>query len=945
MRVTSPLDAARAVWAKTDRLDPDRWLSLPQHLTDSFEVACWLWENRLAPHVRRRLAQTVGGEDTARALATFLAGVHDIGKVSPAFEVQAISTPGHEYLGGQLRDAGFTIESRVALERHAARHELVGQLALGQWLRDVHGWDSDSARSLASVVGGHHGKYPARAALMRARERPHLVGEGLWENVRRAVLDDLADRTDFADVLAHARPIEIDAPGQVLLTGFVIMSDWIASNERFFDYNPLATDLDTRAPDALTRLDLTPLWSPQPPPSAIDDHLHARFDLPEAATARPVQRAAADLLEATDAPGLFIIEAGMGVGKTEAALLLAERLASRLGLSGVFFALPSMSTSDAIFTRVLNWVHRLPDLTGERTSVRLAHSKAALNDTYEDLLARGRISGIAEDSDSHNPEVIAHTWFHGRKQALLADFAVGTIDQVLMAALQSKHVMLRHLGLAGKVVIVDECHAADEYMAVYLDRSLEWLGAMGVPVILLSATLPGRRRAAMAEAYDVGRGATTRRRLARPGSPYDALRADERYPLLTATTSGPPLTVEVETETRSSTLTVTALDDDLNSLADLLGHRLSDGGCAVVIRNTVTRAQETFRHLRDKFGEDVTLTHSRFVTTDRMANDRRLVQRFGPPEHDSERPLRHIVVATQVIEQSLDVDFDLMVTDIAPLDLILQRSGRLHRHDRNSRPAKVAEPELFVTGVDWQTDVPEIDPGAINVYGEDSLLRSLAVLDVTSRPRLNLPGRIAKLVQSAYADQCPVPPGWEDRAARAARSAAITRTKREGDAAAFLLDPPSQENLNAWDWQTPGDWKSETRGRAAVRDGRESVEVIVVQRRGDGHVYRWNAPEGEPPLPTGACPEHEQARLAARATVVLPPALTYPGRIDRTIAELETHFYFEEWQASPWLREQLIVEFDENGRCVLADSDLTYDALTGLSLQPRPAEGKDDHEH
>ena len=210
-----------------------------------------------------------------------------------------------------------------------------------------------------------------------------------------------------------------------------------------------------------------------------------------------VQRAVLEAVDTAAEPGILILEAQMGVGKTEAALAAAEIMASRFGLGGVFFGLPTQATANGIFPRLLGWA----DTQSEETlpqAIKLAHGMAELNECY--LRLQGRGVQLEEDAQEEH-QVQVHQWFRGNKQALLANFVIGTVDQLLLAALAQKHVMLRHLGLAGKVVIIDECHAYDTYMNCYLDRALEWLGWYKVPVILLSATLPARRRTELVEAY------------------------------------------------------------------------------------------------------------------------------------------------------------------------------------------------------------------------------------------------------------------------------------------------------------------------------------------------------------------------------------------------------------------------------------------------------------
>src|SRR5690606_31927012 len=255
---------------------------------------------------------------------------------------------------------------------------------------------------------------------------------------------------------------------------------------------------------------------------------------------------AVELARRMSSPGLMLIEAPMGEGKTEAALAVAEVFAARSGAGGVFVALPTMATGNAMFPRMLQWLRRLPDVAGGGLqSVMLAHSKAALNEDFGELVRAGRrtVAGVEHDGrgDEWRPrsdrrassaELVAHQWLHGRKKAMLSSFVVGTVDQLLFMGLKSRHLALRHLALAGKVVVIDEAHAYDAYMNSYLDRVLSWLGAYRVPVVVLSATLPAARRRELAAAYAGAR-------------PDDAALAHVAqaagYPLITTVEPGGPV--------------------------------------------------------------------------------------------------------------------------------------------------------------------------------------------------------------------------------------------------------------------------------------------------------------------------------------------------------------------------------------------------------------------
>ncbi|OUZ08646.1 hypothetical protein BHE97_13330 [Aeromicrobium sp. PE09-221] len=910
-----------SLWGKTG--EGDSWLPLMQHLHDSADVAERLWDHWLAASIKQRLAEWCGSPDAARALAIFLAASHDCGKTTPAFQAKG---PGH--LQEQTLAAGFDFHPLIVRRASQLPHGIAGHQALRVWLADRHEWERSEANTLACVIGGHHGVFPesSHPALARPVSITDLMGDGPWAEARLEIFDEMSLRAGIDPHLDIGREHPIPGPAQSLLTAIVIVADWIASDESLFPYQQAT---EQRAADAWRALDLPEPWLASLPRDA-NEALQARFDLPEDAAARPVQQATLEVVDDLDEPGLVIVEAAMGTGKTEAALLAAERLAERFGLNGVYFALPSMATSDAIFSRLHSWVERLDVPEGYRAPLFLAHSRAALNDEYRGIAPNGTFRDLDHDEECGTSTATVHEWLSGRKKGLLATFAVGTIDQVLMMALQSRHLVLRHLGLTSKVVVIDEVHATDVYMSEFLERAIEWLGAYRVPVILLSATLPPRKRATLLQAYLRGRhGQDT------PEVDTALLRRRD-YPLITATT-GNNVTARTAETGVSSPLTVHGLAEDDASLDALLDERLSEGGCAVIIRNTVGRAQETFTRLRERYGDEVTLIHSRFIATARRDKEGELLRRFGAPGPQAERPRRHIVVATQVVEQSLDVDFDLMVTDLAPVDLVLQRAGRLHRHDRE-RPDALKSPALWVTGVSWGADgLPILERGAAAIYGQDALLRALVTLGLPGTATFSLPGDIPRLVHHAYGDDIVFPRAWDEIVERASNDARKCDDHRQRNARQFRIADPSQPTLMGWTRQAQmlrDDPANETRGKAAVRDGQDSIEVIVVRRLSDELVARWNAGPDDPPIPTQSAPGPDIARAVSADTVQLPPMLTFPGRDLDTIEALEKTFY-PGWQASGWLNGQLILEIDEKGQCLLGDFVAHYDDEIGLTVRAR----------
>ncbi|MEU9438364.1 CRISPR-associated helicase Cas3' [Streptomyces sp. NPDC048252] len=950
--------AARSVWAKHDR-DADGWLPLWRHMEDSAAVAGLIWDMWLPFGVRRLIADALpGGEADGRRLVVWLAGVHDVGKATPAFACQV------DQLADVMREQGLEMRSRQAMgpDRRLAPHGLAGQLLLGEWLEERYGWAAKQTGQFTVAVGGHHGVPPDNGQIKALYGHEELLrtpgrSSGVWRQVQRELLDACGECFGVGDRLVAWQAVKLSQPVQVLLTALVIVSDWIASNPALFPYFPDAgaQGSQERLAAAWQGLDLPAPWRATEPAGDAQELFASRFALPRGAKVRPVQESAMALAREMEAPGLMVIEAPMGEGKTEAALAVAEVFAARSGAGGVFFALPTMATGSAMFPRLLKWLDRLPGDGSRRHSVHLAHSKAALNEDFAGLLAGGgRVAAVdvdtavpaprrlGEPARSAGAELVAHTWLRGRKKAMLSSFVAGTIDQLLLAGLKSRHLALRHLAVAGKVIVIDEVHAYDTYMSVYLDRVLAWLGAYRVPVIVLSATLPAARRRQLLEAY---------------AGPDDASASSDltegSYPLLSAVAPGGiPVARHPPASARSIGIQLERLEDGLEVLAGRLQTELAGGGCVLVVRNTVKRVLETARVLRSTFGEDaITVAHSCFVDVDRAAKDRDLLERFGPPGKVTRRPEgRHIVVASQVAEQSLDVDFDLLVSDLCPVDLLLQRMGRLHRHqrgeDQSERPARLRTARCLVTGADWAADVPVPVRGSVAVYGAYALLRAAAVLlpylEAGGRP-VQLPADISSLVQSAYGQERAGPQAWVPALEAARERFDRHRADQAERAAVFRLGGVARAGRPLFGWVAAGvgDADDTRAGRAQVRDSRESLEVVVVQRRGDGTLItlpwlesdKQGRRRGGLGLPQDQVPPSFAARAAASCGLRLPMQFSYAETLEKAIAELE-QLYVPAWQGkdSTWLADQLILALDEDCQTRLAGYALHYSPSDGLEV-------------
>ena len=546
---------------------------------------------------------------------------------------------------------------------------------------------------------------------------------------------------------------------------------------------------------------------------------------------------------------------------------------------------------------------------------------AELNEEYIRLQQRPvRVQDDWDDPEAEEQRVQVHQWFRGSKQALLANFVIGTVDQLLMAALCQKHVMLRHLGLAGKVVIVDECHAYDAYMNRYLDRALEWLGWYKVPVILLSATLPARRRAELIEAYQQKR---------RPG-PDAPWKTSCGYPLLTWTDGAQVQQKTIPLDTAARNVQTVRLTTE--ELPDFLSQKMQAGGCAGVIVNTVRKAQEVAQRLRQVLPEKkVQVFHAQFLMPDRAAREQELMRRIGKRSTAAERD-GLIVVGTQVLEQSLDVDFDVMVTELCPMDLLLQRIGRLQRHPNRSRPQPLQTAVCAVL----DTGTEEFDRGSEAVYGQWLLWRTRACLPES----ICLPEDISPLVQKVY--------GWEqadalpetEQSEGMCKAYEFAQAQRKERAQAYLVPQPKVhkrfKQLNTLDgWMQNVSAHSDAVARAAVRDGDPSVEVLVMQRRADGSIHFLPWQENGRAVTSDQPPQPEDALQVARQKLRLPAAFGKVWKVDEVIRELEAdnRSCLAAWQLSPLLHGELVLLLDENLTAHLAGMELCYDRENGLTYQ------------
>ncbi|MFE3110614.1 CRISPR-associated helicase Cas3' [Kitasatospora indigofera] len=895
------------------------------HMLDTAAVAELLFDDYLAPVQCDLLDSLSGGE--GRRLLAWLCGVHDIGKATPAFQrIDGASLQ-------TLRRAGLTWPASVTADTTRRwRHDTAGGKIL-HTLLPAAAWTSEHVDWVWPLAAGHHGTFPSSGAFVSrdALGKGHGHRSAVWESTQRQLLEVFTAALGYRDLQAVCPTAAPSRAQQLGLAGIVVMADWIASDETHFeglgslDAVSMAKSR-TRARRSWEEQRLGGGWKRMSVPSDEEVWSHVEVNPPRASQAM-VLRAAREMA----APGLMIFEAPMGEGKTKGGLGALEILAARWGASGAFIGMPTQATCDPMYSHQRRWMARFQ--SGSEKNAVLLHGKRAFNrewraltsptaadpDTQFRSVGSGQDPADGECRECHGPA----QWLLGPKRGLLGHSVVGTIDQLLHAATRTRHVMLRALGLAGKVVLLDEVHAADVYMSQFLLEGLRWLGQARVPVILMSATLPPAQRQALASAYMAGalNDPTYTAELPEPAGypcvttacadnlrptyrPYQATPWRHDVPVHIAHLPEPPFKKQAEDRHYEQ------------PVEDLLSEKLADGGVALIIRNTVTRAQRTYRHLRQIYGLDVRILHGQLTTAERAERTETLLSQLGPSKNNRGRL---ILIATQVAEQSFDIDADLLITDIAPIDLLLQRIGRLHRHNETQRPAKLRDPQVFVTGYKNTTDKsgPRFEYASERyIYGRYPLLRTASLL--RSDTQWDIPSCVPALVAEGYDQKYGTP--WPEKTQKALEEWASDNRQRQDVADRYILTRRGEwsaltlAGLHYAATQTTDEEQIST----LVRDGEESIEVILLRYDSNQYITLNDTRLG----PNGAVGNDDQLDAVTGSSLRLPVKLT-----DHAIPLTP----LPAWRSHPVVKYMRVIELSSNLTVQLGPYAITYDKELGLT--------------
>lgn len=648
-----------------------------------------------------------------KSILCFWISLHDIGKCTPQFQnkIGADIT--------KLKKSGLPFDNFNNYRSHA----LDSALILRRWDKNAHSGETIHSQ-IAKYIAMHHGTVFVNKDFKKGIKK---TGGEEWQELQFYLIEQLCELYSPGDISA----ITLSNPAFYLaFTGFLVYCDWIASMDNFTRDGAIIGELAQYRKDSIKKADHNITQSALHNAAALMEKDFV--DYFENITNPVNLQTAVISLQNTSNPSITIIEAPTGEGKTEAALYLTARQQAAQNNRGIYIAMPTMATSNAIYDRFISFL-KCAHKGQASASAMLIHSHSRMNETMKQLLANYYNSLKLNDTGE---EIIAPEWFLPSKRSLLAPYGVGTVDQTFLSILNVRHFFLRLFGLAGKTVIFDEVHAYDSYMSELFLILLKWLKALNSNVIILSATLPAGLKAEMIKAWD--------------NDEYESGKDD--YPLITQVTNNRIEQKSYHSEQKKKIRLDKFVRNDEKIVNDLV-ESASTGCDTAYIVNSVGRCQKIFEMVKDAAESakiDIFIFHSRYTFGDRKRIEAEVLSRFGK---DKTRKRGAVLIATQVIEQSLDLDFDVMYSDLAPIDLLVQRAGRLHRHN-NMRPETAQNPVMNIIMPETDEDgLPQTNEIS-RVYEDIIIYRTYFMLK--QYDEWNFPHDYRPLAEGVYDFESPI---------------------------------------------------------------------------------------------------------------------------------------------------------------------------------------------
>ena len=600
----------------------------------------------------------------------YIAALHDIGKVYPSFQYKIYEACNKFPLGKNhslLDDKTF------------GYHTAVGEACF-----------QNVNKKIAKIIGQHHGYINSNIMPKDAE----IYGGPKWQHQRELLTQDLS--LTFNSTLSEKEVLDFDLDLELAI---VVISDWIGSSIQDIDNSFDLEDLKEAAKKAVKEINFS---KPEPIRGLSFEQIFGFKP-------RTFQKQFIDIAKTE---GVYILEAPMGSGKTEAALYIAyNQLEDK---NGLYFALPTRLTSNTMHKRTLDFIN----VIDSKNKVYLIHG--------------GHNKTILGDHDKPGFD-----WFDSKKRSLLALYGVGTIDQALMSILNVKHHELRKFGLAGKIIIFDEVHTYDTYTSTLLKQLIKELKKLNSTIIILSATLTKRQNIDLLNINE------------------NCLPQSLPYPCCTFSNSDGVNCIKLPIVKESKINII--LSEKTQDIIDMALDAAYAGQQVLWIENTVSEAQEIYKVIASRSDShiEIGLIHSKFTQSSRNKNESYWVNILSKDGCLKRLEKGRIIIGTQVLEQSLDIDSDLLVTRLAPIDMIFQRTGRLWRHNKLNkyRPkSAICNAVILIEPDSTSKHFPFLKGKTSYVYDRYVLARTLEVIQ-SANATLTFPNDIRLLVDKVYEER------------------------------------------------------------------------------------------------------------------------------------------------------------------------------------------------
>jgi len=689
------------------------------HCQDTASVVMWLWCNWLSDTTKKMLCDAFQLDEMSTCFwLCFWAACHDIGKCTPAFVKKLRELDPQLY--EELRRDGYRF-----IGEKVSYHNTLGATIFKKLLLETNPeLDQDFVNNAAAVISGHHGviNIPDSWSVNLGHFEQ---GPQNWINQQRLLFQHFYSQYKIGELASPKNPVQGDV--YYLVLKLITIADWISSG--LFNRKPHGVDLTTYLAESFHVAEtVMPDTGFIPMRLKIDNFSYQdifKF------SPNPMQDACLNIANQMTEPTLTLIEYPPGEGKTEGASAIVYGGMKNLKCDGFYYALPTRATANSMFKRVADFSNKM----FENVNAHLSHGYAKQNEFYEKLLCN--IKDVGKD---YSDKALAYRWFAFPKRKLLAPIAVGTIDQLELGALRTKHFYMRLM--FNKVVVLDEVHAYDTYMSTICKDAIRHYGTMDCPVVLMSATLTNKKRKELVQSY-------CGKKVALPDVPYPRI--------TTVTKTGKVDVVPLEVE-HSKKVRIKLTPKNKHAILERLKKQLKKGGVAAVMVNTIRFSQKLARFIEEAMPEwKIISINAKFPVGWKENIENEILQCAGKESWDADGHRKTkvpiVVVGTQIIEQSLDVDFDFVMSELAPVDLLLQRMGRLWRHRNKFRFLKQAEFDIICDKAPYGM-VPDIQDS--RPYDKFLMLMSYLLFVKGKRKTVSAPQDFDELIESGYSDVIPV---------------------------------------------------------------------------------------------------------------------------------------------------------------------------------------------